>query len=120
MESETVGCSSSGTIFLINDPADDETCDLIREKLSDNKIICHGLYETPGQNLLQVFIDLVPSVKKTFFLFSHYSSKSKVLQHIMDMEHNHMQVLCVEQMQTYMFGVLVVAEKLCLQIDFDE
>ncbi|CAG2226734.1 BIRC2_3 [Mytilus edulis] len=47
MESETVGCSSSGTIFLINDLADDETCDLIREKLSDNKIICHGLYETP-------------------------------------------------------------------------
>ncbi|CAC5391261.1 BIRC2_3 [Mytilus coruscus] len=186
MEVEKVECSSSEVVLLINDPADEKTCNFIREKLTDNNILCHGLYETPGEQILQVFMNLAPVVKKAVFLFSRSSSRNKVLQYIMSMvifgitkeniitvfipydipvidglkllqrtiviktdseswlddlvaeltlvlpsytqilskgnviDSLMFQGLCVQHMQTDILGVLVVADKLCLQIDLDE
>ncbi|VDI63718.1 baculoviral IAP repeat-containing protein 2/3 [Mytilus galloprovincialis] len=186
MELEKVRCSTTEVVLLINDPTDEDTCDFIREKLTDNNILCRGLYDTPGEQILQVFVNLAPVVKKAVFLFSHSSSINKGLQYLMSMvifgiakeniitvftpyekplvdelkllqqtivirtdseswlddlvseltlmlprytqilskgnliDSLMFQGLCIQHMQTDILGVLVVADKLCLQIDLNE
>ncbi|CAG2198630.1 unnamed protein product [Mytilus edulis] len=79
MELEKVKCSSSDVVLLIYDPDDGNTCELIRDKLTDNNILCYGLSDTPGEQMLQVYRNLAPVVKKAVFLFSHSSARNKGL-----------------------------------------